>query len=234
MQFAKGILVANKYIFTVFNLSLTQRIYLTTIHLFCLSTILRTFPCSHNILATARLKLLLLKYLTFRSKLGRTPFSWTHLPEVLDTLDCPLLQIFFFNFGDSLSLSFLLSVLWCLPFFSVISQQGMGNGPFFSHHLNWTRLKSMCFRGVDFRSEQVTQDEAARALKSPSSQSSVIHGWTNDPGHWMWNRIRIFVWTVGSSEHEPRRICCMSAGEKKQFGKTQQKKSLTGRWEGMG
>lgn len=48
MQFAEGILVANKYTFTMFNLSLTQHIHLTTVPLFCLSTILKIFPCLQN------------------------------------------------------------------------------------------------------------------------------------------------------------------------------------------
>lgn len=56
MQFAKGILVANKYIldYSVFNLFLTQYIYLTTV--LCISftqTIPKIFPCPHSLRASA-------------------------------------------------------------------------------------------------------------------------------------------------------------------------------------
>lgn len=94
MQFATGILVANKYIldYSVFNLFLIQHIYLTTV--LCISftqTIPKIFPCPHSLLAST--------------------FTDTALVQVPDFLkqtqkDClqldlfTFLKIFFFNFWD--------------------------------------------------------------------------------------------------------------------------------------
>lgn len=56
MRFAKGFLVANKCIldYSVFNLSVTQHIYLTTVLFISYAeTVHKRFPCPHSRLASA-------------------------------------------------------------------------------------------------------------------------------------------------------------------------------------
>lgn len=99
MQFAKGILVANKYIlgYSVFNLFLTQHIYLTTV--LCISfaqTIPKIFPCAHSLLASAFTDTALVKVPDFLKQTLKDGFQ-------LDLLT--FLKIFSFNFWDNISLS---------------------------------------------------------------------------------------------------------------------------------
>lgn len=58
-----------------------------------------------------------------------------------------------------------------------------------------------------------------------------MHGWTNIPGQSMWNRIRIFVWTLGSFEPKSGKMHCMSPRGKSQLEESSKGKSLmAGRW----
>lgn len=107
MQFAKGILVANKYIlgYSVFNLFLIQHVYLTTV--LCISfiqTIPKIVPCS--LLPSAFTDTALVKVPGFLKQTLKDCFQ-------LDLFT--FLKVFFFNFWDNISLTCshtYFSVLW--------------------------------------------------------------------------------------------------------------------------